>query len=265
MKYNPLENSISIVGATSGLGEATARWLAKQGWPLRLIGRNSEKLSSLVNELEALPRSKILEAISVDLLTEGGLQKAQESCVSSDITLNFIGIGLAGDSVQFDEARVRELLRINVEQTTLLTLNISRAYMKRGHGKVINTASLAAFHPIPYFSIYAASKAYLLSFDLALYKELASKRVYVITLCPGGLKTEFHSKAGLKDSIVKDYETFVTEPIVWAKKIENIVKRGKSPQYLLGRESMYSVFTKVLPSTFMASTSGKLYKKYVDI
>lgn len=265
MKYSPDQrNRIAIIGATSGLGSVVARYLADKKWNLTLVGNSKSRLLQVQNEVSKLDGVNSVHSYQCDLLSEEGVQTAFEACKDCDIAINFVGIGWVGSSVKMSDEEVSRLLRLNVEKTTLLSLRLAKHFAERGYGKLINTASLAGLHPIPYFNVYAASKAYLISFGRGLHREMREKGVDIITLCPGGLRTQFHLKSGLKDEVVQDYKAFITDPIVWARKIDQIVRTGRRPSYILWKELAYAFLVKILPIGFFVSTSGQIYKKYAN-
>src|SRR5262249_56449895 len=97
--------------------------------------------------------------------------------------------------------RIRELIELNILTLTELSWAAARILSERRSGGLINVASTAAFQAVPYLNVYAASKAYVLSFTEALAEELAGRGVRVMALCPGSTETEFHQVAGLKGAI----------------------------------------------------------------
>jgi uncharacterized protein len=91
-----------------------------------------------------------------------------------------------------------EMVQLNVTALTELSLILGKAMAARGGGAIVNVASTAAFQPSPYFAVYAATKAYVLSFSLALNRDLACRGVRVLALCPGATRTEFFERGGVR-------------------------------------------------------------------
>ena len=125
------------------------------------------------------------------------LQRAVENLgLRVDILINNAGFGFQGAFENADQHTYDTMCTLNVTALTVLT----RAFlpgMKQGGG-ILNVASMAGIAPIPYFSVYAATKAYVCSFGSALWHEMkeAGGHVHVSTLCPGPVETEFFDVAG---------------------------------------------------------------------
>jgi short-subunit dehydrogenase len=96
-----------------------------------------------------------------------------------------------------DLAAQLNLIQVNLTALTALTQLFLQGMVRRGHGKILNVASTAAFQPGPLMSVYYAGKAYVLSFSEAIANELEGTGVTVTTLCPGPTRTEFHEAAGM--------------------------------------------------------------------
>ncbi len=88
------------------------------------------------------------------------------------------------------------MIHLNVSALTELSIEAARILLRKKSGGIINVASTAAFQSVPYMSVYAASKAYVLSFTEGLAVELRGSGVRVMALCPGYTKTEFQQVAG---------------------------------------------------------------------
>jgi hypothetical protein len=102
--------------------------------------------------------------------------------------------------VDLDPDRQLAMIEVNVAALTHLTRLLLPGMLQRGHGRILNVASTAAFQPGPLMSVYYATKAYVLSFSEALAEELAGSGVTVTTLCPGPTATGFGQAAGFAGS-----------------------------------------------------------------
>src|SRR5690606_24054051 len=118
--------------------------------------------------------------------------------VAIDVLVNNAGFGVHGAFVESDLAEELALLQVNVVAVTHLTKLFLPPMVKRGWGRVMQVASLAALVPGPYLSCYYASKAYVLSHSLALARELRGTGVTVTALCPGPTATGFQARAGME-------------------------------------------------------------------
>jgi short-subunit dehydrogenase len=192
-----------ITGASQGIGEHLARVLASKNYSLILASRNLEKLSLLAEELSARHGIKAY-AIDCDLSNESGIQKLIQFCsaylTEIEVLVNNAGFGDLGEFSEQKWEVFQQMLGLNVVGLTELTHFFSGHFKKNKKGYILNVASTAAFQPDPYFSVYGATKAYVLSLSEALREELAPHNVQVSVLCPGPTNTPFHHRAGTHQS-----------------------------------------------------------------
>ena len=200
----PRENTTAIVtGASSGIGAEIARELARRGHGLTLVARREDRLKALSDEL-AEAHSVRVEVIAADLTdadSRGELPALLEARgLSADVLVNNAGFTTMGPVYRADRAAELALVRTNVEAVVdLCTLFVS-GMVTRHRGAVLNTASTAAFQPLPGQAGYGASKAFVLSYGRALGAELRGTGVSVTTLCPGPVETGFAEAAGMTDA-----------------------------------------------------------------
>jgi hypothetical protein len=184
-----------ITGASSGIGVCFARALAARGRNLVLVARSRDKMESLAREISAEhPRLRI-EVIPQDLSEAGAAQRLaatlRERGLGVEMLVNDAGFGAQGRFWELPLDRQAEMLRLNVVALTELTHLLLPPMIAQGRGSIINVSSTAGFQPIPYTSVYAASKAYVTSFSMALAEEVRAYGVKVLALCPGGTATHF--------------------------------------------------------------------------
>jgi short-subunit dehydrogenase len=189
--------SALVTGASSGIGAAFAQALAARGVSLLLTSLPSEceRLDSMSEELSATHGIRCL-VVAADLSRPEGPEElraaADELDFQPDLIVNSAGLGAGG---RFVDGRLDEQLRmihVNVAAVVHLTGVFLPPMVARGGGAVINVASTAAFQPLPYFSVYAASKAFVLSFGEALWAESRRSGVAVVSVCTGPVNTPFH-------------------------------------------------------------------------
>ncbi len=198
---DPSQDTIAIVtGASSGIGAELARGLARRGHNVGLVARRRDRLEELAKELKTYVRAEVLEA---DLGDEGSRDQLADAIgqLGLDVAVlcNNAGFGTYDDFTELDRERELSQVRTNVEAVVDLTSRYVPGMAGRGQGAVLNTASTAAFQPIPGNATYAASKAFVLSFSEALHTEVAGSGVTVTALCPGPVKTEFQDVADADD------------------------------------------------------------------
>lgn len=183
-----------ITGASSGIGECFARALAGRGRDLVLVARSQDKLAALARDL-ATKGAVQAEVVALDLSEAGAAarlaQLLGERQFAIDLLVNNAGFGAQGEFWRLPLERQSEMLRLNIQALVELTHLLLPAMIERRHGAIVNVSSTASFQPIPYTAVYSASKAFVTSFSMALAEELRPRGVRVVTLCPGGTRTNF--------------------------------------------------------------------------
>ena len=186
-----------VTGASSGIGAAFARALARRGHPLVLVARRAERLKARVEELGGEERAL---ALPLDLAQPDAAQILEEELARRDLAVDLLvnnaGVGHTGRLHEEPLDRILAMIDLNVRAAVELTRRFLPAMIGRGKGAVVNVVSTSAFQPVPFFAVYAASKAFLLSFTEALAGELAGTKVRVQALCPGLTESEFQQVAG---------------------------------------------------------------------
>lgn len=182
-----------VTGASSGIGEQFARALADRGYGLILVARRRERLEKLASEL---PREA--HVIECDLAEDATSLSAQvqELGLEVDLLVNNAGFGTYGRFLDQDPQRDAAEVRVNCEAVVTLTHAFLPAMVESRRGGVIVVASTAGMQPIPYESVYAASKAFALSFTESLHTELRGTGVRVLAVNPGPVPTEWQAVAG---------------------------------------------------------------------
>jgi uncharacterized protein len=107
-----------------------------------------------------------------------------------ELLINNAGIATAGDFIGAVLDRETGEIRLNIDAVVVLAHSVLQGIVLRGRGGIINLASVVAFQPFPHFAVYAATKAFVLSFSEALAEELKGTGVRVLALCPGSVATE---------------------------------------------------------------------------
>lgn len=180
-----------VTGASSGIGLAFARKLARRGHPVLAVARRRERLEALSRQtVEGAGR---IEPLSADLKTEEGLAsvvRRVRELGAIELLVNNAGMATAGDFFGTDVVEEIGAIRLNVEALVMLTYEVLRGMVPSGHGAIINLASVVGFQPFPHFAVYAASKAFVLSFTEAVAEEVNGTGVRILALCPGSVATE---------------------------------------------------------------------------
>ncbi|HEY7472264.1 MAG TPA: SDR family oxidoreductase [Gemmatimonadota bacterium] len=187
-----------VTGASSGIGLELARVAAARGHDLVLVARGGDALRALAAEVER-ERGAAAHVLTADLAApeapEAVAAAVDELGLEIDVLVNNAGFGLYGDFLDTDLEVERDMIAVNVTAPTALAKRFAIPMVERGRGRILNVASTAAFQPGPRMAVYYATKAYMLSFSLALSVELDGTGVGVTCLAPGPVRTAFRDRA----------------------------------------------------------------------
>jgi len=192
-----------ITGASVGIGLELARLMAKDGYRLVLVARDEKRLNEVAVELRKLGAEEV-RLLPADLAQASSCERIfrelGDARIEIDVLINNAGFGVQGEFAVADMQRQLDLLQVNITSLVHLTRLLLPGMLERGRGKVMNVASIAGFVPGPLMSCYFASKAFVVSFSLALSEECRGRGVGVTCVCPGPTRTEFFTRAGFDDS-----------------------------------------------------------------
>jgi short-subunit dehydrogenase len=185
--------TVVITGASMGIGAAFARELAGRGAKLVLVARSKARLEQLAAELGGA------EVVAEDLTREGAARRVFDAVTARgldvDVLVNNAGFGTHGSFGELPLETQREEIDLNIGALVELT-HVFLPMIERRQGGIIQVASTAAFQPVPYMAVYAATKAFVLSFSEALWFEYRERGVRILALCPGATETPFFERAG---------------------------------------------------------------------
>lgn len=188
-----------ITGASSGIGFELARCFARHGYHLVVIGRNREALEKLSHECSNVTVTPFVQDLSDPHAASVIFEKIRQQGISIDILINNAGFGLWGEFADTNIEEEQKMVEIQINCLMSLTKQALPFLKKKGDGYILNVGSVYSFSPVPCQSVYAASKAFLLSFSQSLREELKESGISVTLLCPGITNTSFRTRAGMKD------------------------------------------------------------------
>jgi short-subunit dehydrogenase len=201
-----------VTGASSGIGARFAEALAGRGADLVLVARSADVLERSAARLAAAHGVRVV-AIPADLTVPGAgaevVARATElapgatvNIATVNILVNNAGLGSAGRLHEVAAERSRREVALDVAAVVDLTRACLPHMVARGTGAIVNVASIAAFQPAPYMAVYAASKAFVLSFSQALTAEYRPLGVHVLAVNPGPVRTRFTEVVGTRQVMV---------------------------------------------------------------
>lgn len=187
-----------ITGASSGIGLHLAREFAKHGHPLVLIAPEETELQAVASDLTGTHNVEV-RVIATDLRDAGSEAAIRDGVGDSavEILVNNAGHGKKGKAWEIPLEEDFSMVRLNVEAVLRLTKMFLPPMLERGRGRILNTASVAGFEPGPGYAVYAATKAFVLSYSESLATELKDTGVTLTALCPGPTDTDFFTKADM--------------------------------------------------------------------
>ncbi len=240
-----------ITGASSGMGREFVSAIDRdfeldEIW---VIARRRERLEELKKECRTPIRP-----LSLDLLDPASLTQYQalleEHQPEIAILVNAAGFGLFGTFAEMDLEQQLGSIDLNARALTAITYR-SLPYIPDG-SHIINLASNSSWQPVPYINVYGATKAYVMSFSRALGMELRSRRIHVMAVAPGWIKTEFFDHA-IHDDTIRYFDRYYTAKQVIDRAMKDLKKR-KSVSILGFPVRMQVRLIKFLPVSLVMKT-----------
>jgi len=211
-----------ITGATAGIGEASAKRFASEGWNLVLTGRRAERLIQLKAELEAafgLECQILVFDIRDRTAVEAAWNSLSEEWQAVDLLLNNAGLALdKSPLVENDPTDWDTMIDTNVKGLLYMTRMVMPAMIARRAGHIINLGSVAGREVYPGGAVYCASKFAVEGLSRAMRLDLLQHKIRVTSISPGLVETEFSvvrfkGDEAKADAVYQDYEPLVAEDI----------------------------------------------------
>jgi short-subunit dehydrogenase len=240
-----------VTGASSGIGEAFARRLAREGMDLVLVARRADRLVELAQTL-SVAHSVTVHSISQDLGERDGPARTVAAADALGVEIGMLvsnaGFGTYGPFLAQDPEQQISIPEVNNRAPVALACAIAPRLVARGRGAMIFLSSTAAYQPVPFEAVYGASKAFNLMFGEALWAELRPHGVDVCVLSPGFTPTEYQRNAGMGE--VKPITGWTTPEEV----VEACLRRlGRGPSVVPGwRNRVVIALMRVLPRSAQA-------------
>lgn len=253
-----------ITGASSGIGTAFAQELAMRQINLILVARSQNKLYQLAEKLQHQAPIKV-EVIGQDLTDQQAAKKVYatitEKGLKVDLLVNNAGFGDYGAFIQRKLPRQVEMIQLNIVALVELTYLFLSEMQKRGTGNIINVASIAGFQPLPYLSVYAATKAFVLSFSEALWAEHQGTDIKILALCPGPTDSDFFKIADFPDNFTNKNSNSLTSVREVVNNALKALEKGKSNTVPGGFSNQFIVnSSRFLPRELLVNLIEKQFR-----
>lgn len=249
-----------ITGATSGIGYELAKLFAADSYNLILVARSEERLQRVTDQLKQLYSVEITP-IPKDLFLPGAANEVYEQVkamdVPVDVLVNDAGQGEWGPFIETPLNRDIDIIQLNIISLLTLTKLFLQDMVVRNEGRILQLGSEAGTTPMPLLSVYAATKAFVISFSAALTEELRDKNITVTVLLPGATDTDFFHKAHQDKTVVyRDKELAAPEEV--AKDGYEALMKGESKVISGARTKMHVMMNDLLGARMSAVNSRKL-------
>ncbi len=247
-----------VTGASSGIGFSLAKELATQGYDL-IVCSAGDRLDAAVSEFKG--EGHQVTGVSADLATTEGVDKLWKACEAAGKPLNIAcinaGVGLGGLFVETDLEEELNIINVNCSHTVHFAKHVAKQMVANHAGRILFTASIAGEMVAPREAVYAASKAFVLSFAHSLRYELKDTGVTVTALQPGPVDTDFFHRAGMDDTDAGTKGKKDSEP-------DEVAKQGLKALFA-GDSHVYAASTKIkIEGAMMNLVPGELKGKMHD-
>lgn len=255
-----------ITGSSQGLGKAFATTCAKLGRDLALVSLPNEGLEETARQLKSQYGVKVI-CFETDLTKTENISRLVQDLSQYEISMLINNAGMGGTKKFLDASMeyIENMIFLNMRCLVMLTHQIMPLFKKEGQNYILNIGSLAAFSPMPYKTIYPASKSFVTSFSRGLYAELKGTNIHVAVACPGGLATNLDVAAR-----IGNHRGLVKRSILTADEAANIcIKELFKKKYVIipGRLNRFSSFLqRTVPVRLqMKLMAGKLEKEMLPV
>jgi hypothetical protein len=251
-----------ITGASSGIGEAVARKLAARGFSLVVCARRRDRLEAIAADL-ASRHGAAIDVVDVDLASPDAAGDVARRALDGgpiDLLVNNAGSGAFGAFADMPLDAQLAMIRVNVSALVELTGRILPHMRARGRGAILLVASTAGFQPLAYNAIYAATKAFAVSFGEALAVETRGTGVNVITFCPGITGSEFFDAASHVGEAFRPSGALVMSPERVADHAMRALDRRRELAFAGVRNWFTTLLASAAPRWLVRHAAGRVFR-----
>ena len=252
-----------ITGASKGIGRSIAFEMAGRGIDLLLVARSEEALKDLANTLSAKYSVRAFYFAS-DLSLPDAPKRILDWTRTNNYQVQYLvnnaGYGLSGSFEQYALKDHLDNMQVNMNAVVSLCYLFLPQLKQRQQSYILNIASSAAYQAVPYMSVYAATKAFVLQFSRGLHHELKSTSVSVTAISPGATDTDFVNRAKVGPKALKLADRFNMNADTVAKIAVTAMFR-RQPEVVTGFINKLGVFMAwLLPKNTVEKASAKIYQ-----
>jgi len=248
-----------LTGASSGIGFEMAKILASKNHNLILVARSQDKLVALQKELRnqfGVDVIYLLYDLSEPNSAQDLYNQVREKNYLVTGLINNAGFGDYGNFVEMPLKKDEEMIAVNIIALVGLTKLFGADMVKSGKGRIMNVASLLSFLPFPYYSMYSATKCFVLAFTETISAELQGTGVIVTALCPGTVETPFHTDAMRKTNAMSANKPMPADVV--AKAGVELFLNGKGKKIVGFMNWFLSNLPRVTPDSLMMKIKKNL-------
>lgn len=250
-----MAKSALITGATSGFGREFCKLFAKDGHDLIIVSRDRNALESVKNELEKNYTVKVFP-VSVDLGQPEGAEEVELAVKAKGLKVDFLvnnaGIGEHGLFHENDWQKEFHMMQLNMVSLVYLTKLFLPGMLEKKEGRILNLASITSLMPTPKMAVYAATKAFVLSFTESVAHELKDTGVTITALLPGGSDTDFFDRANAEDTRLYQNSS-LDDPFEVAKDGYEAMMSGTRRKISGTQNKIQAAISKVVPDQLLAA------------
>lgn len=252
-----------VTGSAKGIGRAIAAELAAKGYNLLLVDIDGSGLEISKEKINAA-NNIIIHLLPLDLSLPEAVTILTEWCkpfyTELSIVVNNAGYGLNAPFEKLDIDEHINIIDVNIKAQ----MKISHAFIpllkKFSRSYLLNVGSTTCFQPVPYLAVYAASKAFVLSFTRSLRYELKDSPISVSCLIPGSTDTDFVNRARMGEYVRKKANAYNMTAEAVAKIAVNGMFKGK-PEIIPGFSNhLHAFFPRFVPKSFVEKIAANIYK-----
>lgn len=248
-----------ITGASSGIGLEMAKMLAGQKHNLILTARSEAVMKQTAKQLA---REHGIEAhtFKADLSTAEGAEQLYREVTAAGLRVSHLvnnaGAGNYGNFIDLPLEDDLKMITLNTASLVVLSKLFGREMALRQEGRILNVASLLSFLPFPYYSVYSATKAFVLAFSETVAAELEGSGVVVTTLCPGPVDTGFTTAGMANTNAYKSNKP--VDPKIVAREGVKLLLNGKGKKIVGFQTWFVSNLPRVTPDVIMMKIKKQL-------